>query len=104
MKLSLIILSLLFLASCWMSQEEKLNKIKECDALNLEYYINNISDKIICAYPKKDKVQECIENYIDAIDEKYNNPDIVTDLREDDYSNAVKTCNETFWITKTPIK
>ena len=29
-----------------------------------------------------------------------NKPDTVTNLREDEYSNVVKTCNDIFWITK----
>lgn len=29
-------------------------------------------------------------------DEKYNNPDTVSHLYEDEYSNVVKTCQDTF--------
>lgn len=43
-----------------------------------------------------ENVKMCINKYIDAIDEKYNNPDTVSNLAEDDYSKVVKTCNETF--------
>ena len=40
---------------------------------------------------------ECIREYTDWLDEKYNNPDNVSNLKEDDYSQVVKTCNEIFW-------
>ncbi len=46
---------------------------------------------------KEDKVRNCIQQYIDSIDEKYNNPDTVSSLQEDNFSNVVKTCNEVFW-------
>ena len=39
----------------------------------------------------------CIREYTNWLNEKYNNPDTVTNLREDNYSNVVKTCNEIFW-------
>lgn len=43
-----------------------------------------------------DPIMDCIREYTDWIDEKYNNPDHVQNLREDEYSNVVKTCNEIF--------
>lgn len=39
---------------------------------------------------------DCIRKYNESIENKYNNPDTVSDLREDNFSNAVKTCNEVF--------
>lgn len=79
-----------------MAQEEKLNKIQECQELWF-WYRQNARWNIICNSYKEDKVMNCIKEYTRWLDEKYNNPDTVTDLREDDYSNVVKTCNEIFW-------
>ena len=97
MKLLLIISSLFLLASCniQQTQQEKLNKMQECDQLWRGISVKAF-DNVSCGYTKEDKVQTCIDKYIDAIDEKYNNPDTVSDLREDDYSNVVRTCNEVF--------
>ena len=44
----------------------------------------------------EDKVMDCIREYTNSIDEKYNNPDTVSNLTEDNYSQVVKTCNEIF--------
>lgn len=99
MRLLILTFSILLLSSCWMTHEEGISKTKECDALwrysNMDRFGN-----ISCGALKPDKVQTCIASYIDAIDEKYNNPDTVSDLREDDYSTVVKACNETFWTPK----
>lgn len=38
----------------------------------------------------------CIRGYTTWIDEKYNNPDTVSNLSEDNYSQVVKTCKEVF--------
>jgi hypothetical protein len=45
---------------------------------------------------KDNPVMDCIKEYTNWLDEKYNNPDTVTDLREDNYSQVVKSCNEVF--------
>ena len=39
---------------------------------------------------------DCIREYTNGLDEKYNNPDNVSNLREDDYTRVVRTCNEVF--------
>jgi hypothetical protein len=39
---------------------------------------------------------KCIKEYTKGLNEKYNNPDIVTNLREDNYSQVVETCNNIF--------
>ncbi|RTL03983.1 hypothetical protein EKK58_11545 [Candidatus Dependentiae bacterium] len=64
----------------------------------------NSLDNVSCGYPKEDKVKTCISQYINSIDEKYNNPDTVSDLREDDYSNVVRTCNEVFGTSEEIIQ
>ena len=46
--------------------------------------------------PKRDKVNDCIREYTRWIYLKYNNPDTVSNLREDNYSQVVRTCNEIF--------
>lgn len=43
-----------------------------------------------------DPVMVCIREYTTWIDEKYNNPDTVSNLSEDNYSQVVKTCKEVF--------
>lgn len=43
-----------------------------------------------------DPVMVCIREYTLWIDEKYNNPDAVSNLSEDNYSQVVKTCKEVF--------
>lgn len=45
---------------------------------------------------KKDPVENCIKMWVDSVDEKYNNPDTVSDLRESEYQDVVKQCEETF--------
>lgn len=47
---------------------------------------------------------DCIREYTEWLDEKYNNPDNVSNLREDDYSQVVRTCNEIFWEKVIPNK
>ena len=98
MKKLLIIIPLLLLASCSMTQEEKLNKIEECKELWYWYYLNGF-ENINCGYRLSEisPIMNCIREYTNWLNEKYNNPDTVTNLREDNYSNVVKTCNEIFW-------
>ena len=96
----LLTFSILFLASCWMTQVENMKKIEDCKQLWFWYSLN-IYDEVYCIDTlngyKEDKVMNCIKEYTNWIDEKYHNPDTVSNLREDDYSNVVKTCKEIFW-------
>jgi len=39
---------------------------------------------------------KCIKEYTNWIKKKYNNPDTVSNLREDNYSKVVETCNKIF--------
>ena len=99
MKKILLILPLLLLVSCGMTQEEKLHKIEECNEIGLWYFLNWF-DSIDCRSSlQPNPIMKCIREYTNWIDEKYNNPDTVTNLREDNYSNVVRTCNEIFWDT-----
>lgn len=38
----------------------------------------------------------CVREYTNGLDEKYNNPDTVSNMQDEDYSSVVKTCNEIF--------
>lgn len=97
MKKIFILIPLLLLISCGMTQEEMLNKKQECTDLGFTSYYNSAFwERIVCSYKIQDPVMKCIEEYTNWLDEKYNNPDIVTNLREDEYSNVVRTCNEIF--------
>ena len=97
MKKTIILIATVFLlASCGMTQKEKLNKIEECKELWYGYYLSKVDD-IRCGKYRRDPVMDCIKEYTNWIDEKYNNPDHVNNLREDKYSNVVKTCNDIFW-------
>lgn len=76
------------------TQEDRLKQIEDCREMGFWYWLHH-NGRIICK--KEDKVMDCIKEYTNWLDEKYNNPDIITNLREDEYSNVVKTCNEIFW-------
>lgn len=102
MKYLLLTFSILFLSSCIRLTDSEIEEWKKfCELAGKDFYLFSEGHRYTCEQ-KEDKVQKCIDGYIDAIDEKYNNPDTVSDLREDDYSKVVKTCKETFW-EKTPI-
>lgn len=96
-KIIWILLLTLLLTSCWMTQEEKLTKIKECEELGWQVYIWSSFWTHIDCNEKEDKVLKCIKEYTNWLNEKYNNPDTVSNLREDNYSQVVKICNEIFW-------
>ncbi len=97
MKKILTLLSIIILlSSCWMTQEEKLKAIKDCEELWLWYQLNYFQNNVFCENPKSD-VMSCIQEYTRWIDEKYNNPDTVSNLREENYSKVVETCNNIFW-------
>ena len=94
-KLIIIALIMLWLTSCAeITQKERLDKIKQCKELWLDYRASG--NTIYCNSEKTDKVFDCIKEYTNWINEKYNNPDTVSNLREDNYSQIVKTCNEIF--------
>jgi len=94
-KIIFILLLVFILTSCGQTQQEKLQKQKECKELWLEWWINWFDD-IVCGSYRKNPVMDCIKEYTNWLDEKYNNPDIVSNLREDDYSKVVETCNKIF--------
>ena len=103
-KIILVILVVWLLSSCEEAikntHEENLAKKQECFELWYKTYLE-ASWNINCSSSRAESpVMECIREYTEVIDEKYNNPDHVTNLIEDDYSNVVKTCNEIFWLTK----
>jgi len=100
LKYFLILLPIILLTSCQaMTQQDRLLKIKQCEELWVSYWISTAGN-VHCKGNKQDKVMECIREYTNWIDEKYNNPDTVSNLREDRYSQVVKTCNEIFGKNK----
>ena len=72
-KILIMTILLLSLTSCWLTQEEKLNKIQECKELWVWYWIWPSSGDIYCNQNETDKVFDCIKEYTKWIDEKYNN-------------------------------
>lgn len=111
--LLLILLLAILLVSCWTNEDDKgmfssytpqqrldnLNAMKPvCDAQDKQTLINEGTWEAYCSY--NNLVQDCIDKYIDSIDEKYNNPDTVSQLQDSNFSEAVKTCNEVFGKTK----
>ena len=92
--IAVIIVLSLTLTSCGSPTKEEVVKQKEiCDISNMETISNGVS--VYCSY-RTDPVLLCIKEYTNWIDEKYNNPDTVSNLREDNYSQVVKICKEVF--------
>lgn len=91
------------LASCSLPTDEEIAaKNKICDLNGQDVYVYDNFPlggyNVGCKYRKEitNPVMDCIREYTSGIDEKYNNPDTVSNLREDTYSNVVKACDETF--------
>ncbi len=103
-KLIIIICSIIMLTSCsentYPTDEEIEAQEKICEINWRAVYI--YSDYTFTCRHKETPIMDCIKEYTEWLDQKYNNPDHVTNLREDTYSEVVKTCNEVFWekITK----
>ena len=99
-KLLLLPFVLFIMTSCSVPTQQEIDEKKKiCDINGEELYINNVNEPICLSKMYKTTPMECIKEYTNWIDEKYNNPDTVRDLREDEYSNVVKTCNEVFGKT-----
>lgn len=100
MKKYIIITALaILLVSCsWPTDAEYAEQKKMCDINNEELYVYTwgFGSPLLGCKKKEEKVMDCIRKYNESIENKYNNPDTVSDLREDNFSNAVKTCNEVF--------
>lgn len=98
--IAMIITSALLLTSCTSPTQSEIDEKKKLCALDgngIEFMNWPFGWHIACKWKQKETpVMECIREYTDWIDEKYNNLDTVTNLREDAYSNVVKVCNETF--------
>lgn len=97
----LILLLPLILVSCAPPTDADIAEQKRiCDINWQKVIINLASNEVDCEYkPPKTSVMDCIREYTNGLDKKYNNPDIVSNLKEDDYSKVVRTCNEIFWKT-----
>ena len=99
-KIIMILILVIWLTSCGMTQEEILKEYKKCEAIWQQWrYEEWFWWSVWCDNKEtnEDKIMRCVREYTNWLDEKYNNPDTVTNLREDNYSNVVKTCNEIFW-------
>ena len=97
MRKTIIIITLLLLTSCWLPTDEEIAEYKRvCEMWweKLKYSLNGYWEILTRCY---NPVEDCIKEYTEGIDQKYNNPDTVTNLREDNYSEVVKTCNDIFW-------
>lgn len=96
-KIIILLAAMLLLVSCWPTNQEVIDDIKLCNDAWLGTY-RSIGNDVKCSiYKSETQVMKCIREYTNWIDEKYNNPDTVSNLREDEYSNVVKACNEIFW-------
>lgn len=85
------------LVSCSAPTDEEIAKQKRiCDINGQVVHIWDSPSYNLWCQSKDNEVMECIRKYNTSIENKYNNPDTVSDLREDNYSNVVKTCNEVF--------
>lgn len=99
MKKLLILIPLVFLiTSCSPPTQQEIDEQKKiCDINWEELYINTSTNEPTCLSKMyKSSVMDCVREYRNGLDEKYNNPDTVSNLREDNYSQVVKTCNEVF--------
>ena len=75
---------------------EEISLIRErCENNNQILYINPDGLKAYCK-DKPNPVLDCIREYTEWIEKKYNNPDTVSSLNEDDYSRVVETCKNNF--------
>lgn len=96
-KLIIFICAMMLLTSCgkeYPTNSEIEAQKKLCKLNGKEIHIRNDYD--MGCRSKPTPVMDCIEEYTNWLDEKYNNPDHITNLREDNYSQVVKTCNEVF--------
>lgn len=93
--IAIVAISTLALTSCSSppTKEEVVKQKEICDISNMNTISNWMS--VFCSY-RTDPVMVCIRGYTTWIDEKYNNPDTVSNLSEDNYSQVVKTCKEVF--------
>lgn len=98
MKNLLVLLPIVFLvASCSPPTDAEIAEQKKlCDLQGQDIAISSSPHYDMWCRYRTDPVFECIQRYNDGIDEKYNNPDTVSNLSEEDYSQVVKTCNEVF--------
>lgn len=99
MRKIILIVAILFLASCWMTNQEKIDAMDLCKDSWYSHYRTLFTNEVECSrweIEEDDRVMKCIREYTEGIDQKYNNPDHVQNLREDQYSNVVKTCNDIF--------
>ena len=99
MKKLLILSSLILLTSCGRMTPQEIDEWKKyCQSVwqNFRLHEDSIFWDVYYCDEKPNKVLECIQEYTKWLDEKYNNPDTVSDLVEENYSQVVKTCNEIF--------
>lgn len=99
---NILITSLLaiVLVSCWKYTPEEISQANShCAGLwkVTVFYQTGYDDAYECRYPTvQNTYKQCIDDYKESIRLKYKNPDTVSALTEDDYSQVVKTCKESF--------
>lgn len=75
---------------------EKLASMKlNCESNGQMLYVDSRGVQAYCK-EKPDEVKECIRLWVESVDEKYNNPDTVSNLHDTSYADVVKQCEETF--------
>lgn len=75
------------------TEDERASMEENCRLSGKQLIINADGNMGYC---EKSKVETCIDTWVRSVDEKYDNPDTVSDLRETEYDNVVKQCQETF--------
>lgn len=73
---------------------------KICTLNNQDIWITEAPSYKMYCKKKINPVMDCIEEYTNGLDEKYNNPDTVSNLSEDNFSQVAYTCNNIFGNNK----
>ena len=94
-KLILLIILAALLVSCTQSSQDIQDIKTKCEVIWWQLVTNDFG-RVFCSSYMESPVQKCISKYVSTIDEKYNNPDTVSNLADSNFSEAVKTCNEVF--------
>ena len=75
--------------------EEIAIKKERCAVSGQDLLIDAHGLRVECV-KKRDSVSDCLDRWVNVIDEKYNNPDTVSNLRDTEYDKVIKQCQETF--------
>lgn len=94
MKIIIPILAILLLSSCTYSAEEIAKQEYLCKIQWKQMYVDPMT--LYCDTKQDTELMKCIKEFTNGLYVKYDNPDTVSNLREDEFSNVVKACNEVF--------